>query len=174
MLSPAVTSFHFDTNDYPVEDRFEMWRDVISATHAIAQPDTGPAPFRTNIDLWHLGQIATSSGSFSAQSFARSMETIRHDHIDHIGLFGQGKGTRLASPQPISDNPAALQYGLTVTKFGPMIGHTGSLPGYQSFMGHDPERGATLVVMTNLQFAPDGQDTANQIANPVIGALCGA
>ncbi len=94
MSALAVASFHFDTDDCLERDRFEMWREVISATHDIALPDTGPSPFHIHYDLWHLGQIAVSSGSFSAQSFARSDATARHDQIDHFGLFVQGKGTR--------------------------------------------------------------------------------
>jgi hypothetical protein len=31
-----------------------------------------------------------------------------------------------------------------------------------------------VVVMTNLQFAPDGHEAANQIAMPFIGALYGS
>ncbi|MBA2777057.1 MAG: hypothetical protein H0U31_10050 [Chloroflexia bacterium] len=32
----------------------------------------------------------------------------------------------------------------------------------------------TVAVMTNLQFSPDGHETANQIAMPIIGALYGS
>ncbi len=75
MSLPVVTSYHFDTDDHPERDRFAMWREVISATHDIAQSDTGPSPFHTDYDLWHLGQIAISAGSFSAQSFGRDGQT---------------------------------------------------------------------------------------------------
>ncbi len=71
-----------------------MWREVVSATHDVARLDTEPSSFHIDFDLWRLGQIAISSGSFSAQSFARPDETIRHDYIDHVALFVQGEGTR--------------------------------------------------------------------------------
>ncbi|MBA2776225.1 MAG: hypothetical protein H0U31_05770 [Chloroflexia bacterium] len=32
----------------------------------------------------------------------------------------------------------------------------------------------TVAVMTSLQFSPDGHETANQIATPIIGALYGS
>ncbi len=115
MSSPAVNSFHFDTDDHPERDRFAMWREVISATHDIAQSDTGPSPFHTDYDLWHLGQIAISAGSFSAQSFARSDATVRHDQIDHFGLFVQGKGTRHCRIG--SDEEVLGEYDVQITDF---------------------------------------------------------
>jgi D-alanyl-D-alanine carboxypeptidase len=66
-----------------------------------------------------------------------------------------------------STDPAdrmAAGYGLALAQFGPMLGHDGTLPGYQSFMGHDPEQDETLIVATNLSAAPDGKLTANEIA----------
>jgi D-alanyl-D-alanine carboxypeptidase len=52
-----------------------------------------------------------------------------------------------------------------------MIGHDGSLPGYQSFMGYDPDRGNTLIVLTNLQDTPDGTMAANDIAKLILAQL---
>jgi len=39
-------------------------------------------------------------------------------------------------------NPMAVGYGLGIAKFGHMYGHTGELPGFQSFADHDPDRAA--------------------------------
>jgi D-alanyl-D-alanine carboxypeptidase len=41
--------------------------------------------------------------------------------------------------------------------------HGGEMPGYNSFMGHDPVNDVTLVVWTNLTLSLDGQHTANSI-----------
>jgi D-alanyl-D-alanine carboxypeptidase len=49
---------------------------------------------------------------------------------------------------------APIGYGLHVNNVGGLIGHNGSLPGFQSFMGYIPERGATLIVLANTD--PDG------------------
>ncbi|MGI8483276.1 MAG: serine hydrolase domain-containing protein [Thermomicrobiales bacterium] len=81
---------------------------------------------------------------------------------------------RLASLKPSSDAPGAAEYGLAIAKFGPFIGHDGSLPGYQSFMGNDPDTGTTLIVLTNLQSSPEGLATANEIARPIIAGLYGS
>ncbi len=78
---------------------------------------------------------------------------------------------RLASLKPTTDQPEAASYGLALAKFGPFIGHDGTLPGYQSFMGYDPITESTLIVFTNLNLAPDGLETANLIAIDIIGLL---
>lgn len=76
---------------------------------------------------------------------------------------------RLASLKPTNPaEPNGPQYGLGIVKLGPMLGHDGSLPGYQSFMGHDPQSNTTLIIWTNLQSAPNGNDTAIGIAKNVI------
>jgi D-alanyl-D-alanine carboxypeptidase len=77
------------------------------------------------------------------------------------------QATRLESLTPIG----TAAYGLALAKFGSIIGHEGSVPGYHSFMGHDPDTSTTLIVFTNLTAAPDGTPTANKIARVVIEAL---
>jgi D-alanyl-D-alanine carboxypeptidase len=79
---------------------------------------------------------------------------------------------RLDSLTPINPSePNSAAYGLALARFGPMIGHDGSLPGYQSFMGYDPGSGNTLIVLTNLQNAPDGTEPANEIAKRIMAQL---
>jgi D-alanyl-D-alanine carboxypeptidase len=82
------------------------------------------------------------------------------------------QAVRLDSLQPVdSDNPQSAQYGLALAGLGPLLGHDGSLPGFQSVMGHDPETGLTMIVLTNLQAAPDGEQTANLIAQTLVPVL---
>ena len=79
---------------------------------------------------------------------------------------------RLASVLPIDpSNPNSASYGWGIAKFGNLYGHTGELPGYNSFMGHDPVNGVTLVVWANLAPAVDGRDPATTIAAALIGLL---
>ena len=75
----------------------------------------------------------------------------------------------LTSSNPHCDNAAS--YGWALAKFGPYLGHDGTLPGFQSFMGHDPVTDSTIVVATNLTFAPDGRETANAIVQAMMAAL---
>jgi D-alanyl-D-alanine carboxypeptidase len=77
---------------------------------------------------------------------------------------------RMESVRP-TGQPGTAEYGWALAKFGPMYGHDGSLPGFQSFMGHDPQQGNTLVVLTNLTSAPDGVETANELAKAIIKVL---
>ncbi len=57
-----------------------------------------------------------------------------------------------------------LDYGLGVANFGGFIGHDGDLPGFQSFMGYMPQKGATIIVLVNLDVAPDGSPPADALA----------
>ena len=79
---------------------------------------------------------------------------------------------RLASVVPIDPKvPNSASYGWAIAKFGNLYGHTGELPGYNSFMGHDPVNGVTLVVWANLAPTVDGHDPATTIAATMIGLL---
>lgn len=55
-------------------------------------------------------------------------------------------------------------YGISYQRYSPtsqMYYHGGELPGFNSFIGHDPDADVTLVIWTNLTLAPDGRTTAN-------------
>lgn len=75
----------------------------------------------------------------------------------------------------VAEDPGAPEgqkygYGISYQKFGPqaaMYYHGGELPGFNSFMGHDPDNDVTLVIWTNLTVAPDGRTTANALL-PVV------
>lgn len=89
------------------------------------------------------------------------------------GLLGEElQAERLASIEPIHPEvPDGAAYGMALAQFGPMLGHDGSLPGFQSFMGHDPNHHATVIVVTNLQFGAGDEQPANEIARALLGEL---
>ncbi|MHA6782542.1 serine hydrolase domain-containing protein [Pseudonocardia saturnea] len=89
------------------------------------------------------------------------------------GLLGpELQQQRLDSVQPIDPgDPASPGYGLALARFGALYGHTGELPGFNSFMGHDPERDITVITWTSLAPAVDGRGPAVELAKAVIGAL---
>ncbi|MDF3299490.1 serine hydrolase domain-containing protein [Streptomyces tropicalis] len=78
------------------------------------------------------------------------------------------------SPRPEDPAaPAGRKYGLGISyqRFGPhaaMYYHGGELPGFNSFIGHDPEHGVTLVIWTGLTLSPDGRTTANALLPAVL------
>jgi D-alanyl-D-alanine carboxypeptidase len=72
---------------------------------------------------------------------------------------------RIASPQPIDPSkPDGTAYGLGIVKYGHLYGHTGELPGYDSFIGYDPQRDITVVTWANLLNSPDGRSTGGALA----------
>ena len=68
-------------------------------------------------------------------------------------------------------SPSAAGYGLAIAKFGPLFGHTGEIPGFQTFAGYDPDKKVTLVVWTNLNASPEGDAPATTIARDLIGQI---
>ncbi|MFJ3306784.1 serine hydrolase domain-containing protein [Streptomyces sp. NPDC086549] len=80
----------------------------------------------------------------------------------------------LHSPQP--EDPAAPDgqkygYGIAHQRFGPnasMYYHGGELPGFNSFIGYDPDNEVTLVIWTNLTLSPDGRTTAQALLPTVL------
>lgn len=82
---------------------------------------------------------------------------------------------RMNSLRPQSaDNPQGALYGLGIAQFGPLYGHTGELPGFNTFMGSDPVDGVTLIVWTNLAPAADGRDPATTIARALLSHVYAA
>jgi D-alanyl-D-alanine carboxypeptidase len=82
----------------------------------------------------------------------------------------------LASPEAPEPGEPSMQkygYGILSLSFGPNViyYHEGEMPGYQSFMGHDPENDVTLVIWTNLTLALDGQPTANSLMVKVLDEI---
>jgi CubicO group peptidase (beta-lactamase class C family) len=64
-------------------------------------------------------------------------------------------------------------YGISQLRFGPntLYFHGGEMPGYDSFMGCDPDNRVTLVVWTNLTISPDGKPTGNSIMLKVLDQI---
>lgn len=91
----------------------------------------------------------------------------------HGGLLNADlQAKRLASLQPVDlDDPESPQYGWAIAKFGALCGHTGELPGFNTFAGYDPENDVTLIVWTNLEPYPDGSVPATTIARELIGQI---
>ncbi|MFB7174163.1 serine hydrolase domain-containing protein [Streptomyces sp. NPDC056254] len=83
----------------------------------------------------------------------------------------------LDSPQ--AEDPKAADgqeygYGIAHQRFTPQAGmyfHGGELPGFNSFIGHDPDNDVTLVVWTNLTVSPDGRTTANAMLPTILNQV---
>ena len=92
--------------------------------------------------------------------------------VDGCLLSPQLQQQRIASVQPLDpDDPASPGYGLGLARFGPVYGHSGELPGTNSFMGHDPVRDITVVTWASTAPAPNGDGPAVELAKAVIAEL---
>lgn len=74
------------------------------------------------------------------------------------------------------DQPDGQQYGYGISyqTYGneaAMYYHGGELPGFNSFIGYDPERDVSLVIWTNLTLSPDGRTTANAMLPPILDEI---
>jgi D-alanyl-D-alanine carboxypeptidase len=79
---------------------------------------------------------------------------------------------RLASCQSVNpSDPMAAGYCLGLAKFGTFYGHTGEIPGFNTFMGYDPATKTTIVTWATTASAPDGSPPANLIARILMGEL---
>jgi D-alanyl-D-alanine carboxypeptidase len=110
----------------------------------------------------------------AAISTSRDMATWARALGGGLLLNRKWQRKRLDSIQ--AANPAQngnAGYGLGIARFGPLYGHTGEIPGFQTFVGYDPRRRLTLVAWCNLKASPDGEAPATEIAKPLIGLLYG-
>lgn len=79
---------------------------------------------------------------------------------------------RLASCTPIDpSNPASASYCMGLAKFGTFYGHTGEIPGFNTFAGYDPATKTTIVTWANTASGPDGRAPANEIARIIMAEL---
>jgi D-alanyl-D-alanine carboxypeptidase len=83
----------------------------------------------------------------------------------------------LASPQaedPDRPDGQKYGYGISYQRFGPdaaMFYHGGELPGFNSFMGYDPDNDVALVIWTNLTLSPDGRTTAQAMLPTMLNEI---
>jgi D-alanyl-D-alanine carboxypeptidase len=92
--------------------------------------------------------------------------------VDGCLLSPQLQQERIASVQPLDpDDPTSPGYGLGLASFGPLYGHSGELPGTNSFMGYDPVRDITVVTWASTAPAPNGEGPAVELAKAVIAEL---
>ena len=84
-------------------------------------------------------------------------------------------GSTACKPEdPATPDGQQYGYGITYQRFGPnasMYYHGGELPGFNSFMGYDPDNDVTLVIWTNLTLSPEGKTTAQALLPTVLDEI---
>jgi D-alanyl-D-alanine carboxypeptidase len=74
--------------------------------------------------------------------------------------------TSLQAEDPNAPDGQKYGYGISYQRFGPtaaMFYHGGELPGFNSFMGYDPDNDVALVIWTNLTLSSEGKTTAQAL-----------
>ena len=114
---------------------------------------------------------AAGAGVSTANELAAWVEALTGGEL----LSADLQAERMASIQPIPGAPDATGwgYGLGIAKLHGLLGHNGELPGFNSFMGVDPERELTVVMWANLAPGADGKGPADQLASVVVPMLLG-
>ncbi|MCC9609508.1 beta-lactamase family protein [Blastopirellula sp. JC732] len=151
---PFSHGYLFGTNENPVlpedQQKEALAGKLLPSDHTNDNPSWG----------WAAG-----AGISTAKDLATYVEALVGGKL----LSPEMHKTQMESFRPAQpDNPQGPSYGLGIAKLGPMLGHDGSLPGYQSFMGHDPKTGVTLIVLCNLQSDPAGHETAITMARTLV------
>lgn len=82
--------------------------------------------------------------------------------------------TSLQAENPDAPGGQMYGYGISYQRFGPRAGmfyHGGELPGFNSFMGYDPDNDVTLVIWTNLTLSPEGKTTAQAMLPTILDEI---
>jgi D-alanyl-D-alanine carboxypeptidase len=82
--------------------------------------------------------------------------------------------TSLQLEDPDDPDGQKYGYGISYQRFGQnaaMYYHGGELPGFNSFMGYDPDNDVALVIWTNLTLSLDGRTTANAMLPAVLDEI---
>lgn len=80
----------------------------------------------------------------------------------------------LQAEDPAAPDGQKYGYGISYQRFGPhaaMYYHGGELPGFNSFMGYDPDNDVALVIWTNLTLSPDGKTTAQAMLPTILDEI---
>ena len=109
---------------------------------------------------WSAGQ-----GISTANDLATWVEAmVKGDLLDE-----QTQQLRMDSVAPTDPTkPKAAGYGFGLAQMGPLFGHTGELPGYNSFMGYDPVNDVTIVVWGNLAPTATGAAPAARLVEKLM------
>jgi D-alanyl-D-alanine carboxypeptidase len=112
-----------------------------------------------------------------AISTAANIETWIRALVSGKVFNAEYHGRWLHSPQPEDpDNPDGQKYGYGISyqRFSPtaaMYYHGGEMPGFNSFMGYDPDNDVSLVIWTNLTISLDDQTTAQAMLAPMLDTI---
>ena len=118
---------------------------------------------------------ATAAGGAisTADDLAKWMKALVSGKVFNADYHQQWL-TSLQPEDPAAPDGQKYGYGISYQRFGPnaaMFYHGGELPGFNSFMGYDPDNDVVLVIWTNLTLSPDGRTTAQAMLPTVLDEI---
>ena len=118
---------------------------------------------------------ATSAGGAisTADDLATWMKALVSGKVFNADYHQQWL-TSLQAEDPDAPDGQKYGYGISYQRFGPnaaMFYHGGELPGFNSFMGYDPDNDVALVIWTNLTLSPDGKTTAQAMLATILDEI---
>lgn len=160
----------------PPSPRGYLYGTNTSALNSVVLSDARVAAARTGdlvpTDVTNLDPswIGAAGGAIST---AQDLATYARALVGGDELIGPVlQRERLTSAAPLDRrDPAGIRYGLGLESFGPMLGHDGAIPGFQTFMGYDPATDITIIVLCTLRDGPAGGRPANEIAYRLVRTL---
>ena len=109
---------------------------------------------RSNPEIpWTAGAMISTLADLHTWASALAHGTLLSTEMQQERLAG--------NPMPGSRPGLDLRYGLGLLTINGLVGHSGGIAGYSSWMLHAPEEQATLVIVTN----------RTNSADPLLGAL---
>ena len=118
------------------------------------------------VDYTHQNSsYATAAGGAisTAEDLATWMKTLVSGKVFNADYQQQWLNS-LRPEDPAAPDGQKYGYGISYQRYSPtaaMYYHGGELPGFNSFMGYDPDNDVTLIIWTNLTLSPDAKTTAN-------------
>jgi AraC-like DNA-binding protein len=91
-MTAAIPVLHFDTDDFPESQRFEVWRSGIT-THQVTRSGPPDTPFNALVDAWTLGEMVMTHSRIGAAKMVRTVKMARQDGRDWILVLLLKSGT---------------------------------------------------------------------------------
>ncbi|MBK4737554.1 serine hydrolase domain-containing protein [Noviherbaspirillum pedocola] len=120
---------------------------------------------------WNRSWAWTAGGGIST---ARELAAFVERMVGGGYLQPEWQKQRLESclpTDPANTGPDSLHYGWGLGRVGRYYGHTGQLPGYNTYMLHNPDTRTTIIVWTSLSSGPNDRQPAIEIGNLIIAEL---
>ncbi|WP_061961627.1 serine hydrolase [Demequina flava] len=144
---------------------------VQPAADEYALPQPHPAALGSDgVTDWSELSASAWWGSGSLVSTTADLATLSQALADGSLLSPDVAAARLDGAEDVARSMPNTHYGLALATYGPLIGHSGTVAGFSTFLATDPETDTTIVVTANSD-SRDGSAPASTVASAIIAAL---